>query len=305
VTRQAVTRQAVTRDVDQRESGMILINVLLFVAIASGLVLLMINREELALDRALRSTDAARALAVARGGETSAVVALRRDLVTSPDLDYPGEAWGALQERGAKIDGGSFDLSLADAQARFNINNLLEHDASDLMVFRKIALFAGLSEEQALAAAQLVRQYGPVSDLRPLRLTGIDPQVADRLEALVTALPGKRDINLNSASPELLALLFSDPEMVQRLIALRAQRGYLTRADFDDKSLYLQPGTGFRSDMFWVHSGVTIDGTRQEEAALIVRGRDKQGNPHAAAVERWRNTAIPPEVPGFAPLAKR
>ena len=66
------------------EAGMILVNVLMFVAIASGLVLLLINREELALDRALRTREAARALAVVRGGELSAVVALRRDMVVAP-----------------------------------------------------------------------------------------------------------------------------------------------------------------------------------------------------------------------------
>ena len=63
------------------EEGMILVNVLMFVAIAAGLVLLMINREELALDRGLRTREAARALAIVRGGELSAVVALRRDAI--------------------------------------------------------------------------------------------------------------------------------------------------------------------------------------------------------------------------------
>ncbi|MBW4330320.1 general secretion pathway protein GspK [Stakelama sp. CBK3Z-3] len=278
---------------------MILVNVLLFVAIASGLVLLMINREELALDHALRSSEAARALAVARGGEMSAVVALRRDLIDAPGIDYAGEPWGALQERDARIDGGTFDLSIADAQGRFNINNVREHDASDLVLFRRIALAAGLNETQALAAAQLVREYGPVSDLRPIRLTGIDPAVADRLETMVTALPGKHDINLNTATPELMALLFHDPATVDRLLSIRRQRGYLTKEDFSDAGLPPQPGTGFTSDVFWVHSGVTLGGTRQEEAALIVRDTDAKGVPHAAAVERWRNAAIPPEVPDF------
>jgi general secretion pathway protein K len=44
----------------QEEQGMILVNVLMFVAIASGLVLLMISREELALDRSLRGRNRAR-----------------------------------------------------------------------------------------------------------------------------------------------------------------------------------------------------------------------------------------------------
>ena len=69
---------------DDGETGMILVNVLMFVAIASGLVLLMINREELALSRGLRTSEASRALAVVRGGEVSAIVALRRDGESKP-----------------------------------------------------------------------------------------------------------------------------------------------------------------------------------------------------------------------------
>ena len=100
------------------EEGMILVNVLMFVAIAAGLVLLMINREELALDRGLRTREAARALAIVRGGELSAVVALRRDAEQSPEVDHVGEPWAKLSESGAPIEGGSFDLAIADAEGR-------------------------------------------------------------------------------------------------------------------------------------------------------------------------------------------
>ncbi|NWO96470.1 general secretion pathway protein GspK, partial [Escherichia coli] len=80
--------------------------------------------EELALDRALRTREAARALAVVRGGELSAVVALRRDMVVAPNEDDVTEPWARLSERGAPIEGGSFDLAIADAEGRFNLNAL-------------------------------------------------------------------------------------------------------------------------------------------------------------------------------------
>ena len=69
------------------DAGMILVNVLMFVAIASGLVLLMITREEIALDRGLRVREASRAMAAVRGGELSALVALRRDAETATGGD--------------------------------------------------------------------------------------------------------------------------------------------------------------------------------------------------------------------------
>ena len=74
-----------TARVPEREQCMILVNVLMFVAIASGLVLLMINREEVALDRSIRSREAARALAIVRGGEgATKVVAVRVTGAASP-----------------------------------------------------------------------------------------------------------------------------------------------------------------------------------------------------------------------------
>ena len=102
-----------SRPVAEREQGMILVNVLMFVAIASGLVLLMINREEVALDRSIRSREAARALAIVRGGELSALSALQRDARVAPEADYPGEPWGAIGENGIAIEGGRFDLAIA------------------------------------------------------------------------------------------------------------------------------------------------------------------------------------------------
>ena len=113
-----------TRPVPEGERGMILVNVLMFVAIASGLVLLMINREEVALDRSIRSREAARALAVVRGGELSALSALQRDAQVAPEADYPGEPWGAISENGIAIEGGRFDLTIADAEGRFNVNSV-------------------------------------------------------------------------------------------------------------------------------------------------------------------------------------
>ncbi|MBR0551033.1 general secretion pathway protein GspK [Stakelama marina] len=283
------------------ERGMILVNVLLFVAIASGMVMLMINREELALDRALRTREAARALSVVRGGETSAIVALRRDARQAGDVDHRGEAWAALSENGAPIEGGTFDLVIADAQGRFNINNVMSPRTADKVMFRNIARAAGLTDDQILAAAALVKQYGPVTDLQPLRMAGIDPAVADKLERLVTALPGHSEINLNAATPEMLGVLFHDPIVVDRMVSLRTNRGFLTKKDIADLDQAVPPGTGFRSSTFWVRVRATIGETTQQEASLIQRAKTPDGDIRVAAVERWRNASVPPEAPLFAP----
>ncbi|NIJ20756.1 general secretion pathway protein K [Sphingomonas naasensis] len=286
------------------EEGMILVNVLMFVAIAAGLVLLMINREEIALDRGLRTREAARALAVVRGGELSALVALRRDGEQAPEVDHVGEPWAKLSENGAPIEGGSFDLAIADAEGRFNINSVRKGEVAATILFQAIGNEVGLTSEQVVAAIEYVRLRGPVTDLRPLRLAGIEPRVADRLERLVTALPGATTLNLNAASEEMLAVLFRDAVIAERLVAVRTRQGYLTAKDLADQSVSLPWGASFRSNTFWVRTRATIGGTSQQAATLIQRRRLPDGSVDAVPVERWRNAAVPPGAPGL-PESKR
>jgi general secretion pathway protein K len=287
------------------ESGMILVNVLMFVAIASGLVLLMIDREETALDRGLRMREAARAQAVVRGGELSALVALRRDAETAPEVDHVREPWARLAENGAPIEGGTFDLAIADAEGRFNINSVRSGEAGALVLLQEIANDIGMPPEQVVAAIEYVRLQGPVTDLRPLRLAGIEPKVADRLEQLVTALPGTTTINLNAANPDLLRILFKDPLVAARLAAVRARQGYLTLKDLTDQDVTLPWGTSFRSTHFWVRTRATIGTTSQQEATLIQRQRLPDGRMEVVAVERWRNAAVPPGAPMLGTSAAR
>ncbi|RYY40282.1 MAG: Type II secretory pathway component PulK-like protein [Sphingomonadales bacterium] len=278
---------------------MILVNVLMFVAIASGLVLLMVSREELALDRGLRIREAARALAVVRGGELSALAALRRDAETAPDTDHGGEPWARLSEQAAPIDGGSFTLAISDAEGRFNVNSLRAGEAASVILFQTIANHVGLPQEQAIAAAEYVRSEGPLTDLRPLRLAGVNPKVADRLERLVTALPGKTALNLNAADPEMLQILFRDPLVAARLAEVRGRQGYLSLKDLSDQQVTMPWGTSFRSNTYWVRTRATIGGTSQQGATLIQRRLDAAGKMEVVPVERWRGAAVPPGAPAL------
>lgn len=287
------------KPVRETEAGMILVNVLMFVAIAAGLVLLLINREELALDRALRTREAARALAVVRGGELSAIVALRRDMITAPNEDNLTEPWAKLSENGAPIQGGTFDLAIADAEGRFNLNALRAGDASAVVLFQTIAKDVGLSPEEVTKAVTYIRLYGPLTDVRPIRLAGFEPEATAKLERLVTALPGSASINLNAAAPEMLRVLFRDPLAAQHLAEIRARNGKLTLKDLSDQNLSLPWGTSFRSGTFWVRTRVTIGSTSQQAAVLIQRVLRPDGKIAVGVVERWRGASIPPEAPAF------
>lgn len=290
------------REVPEGERGIILVNVLMFVAIAAGLVLLMIAREEDALDRATRIRSAARALAVVRGGELSAISALRRDQAEAPDADYPGEAWGSIGQSDVAIDGGRFALAVADAQGRFNINNLRDNRSDTVDLWQRIGTAAGLSPDQIIAATAFVRGQGPVADLRPLEQAGVDAAVAEQLRTMVTALPGATRINLNVATEPLLAVLVDDPGKAAELVALRQRNGRLTRADLAEAEVFVPGTVGFTSDTFWVRTRASIGETAQQGAALIRRRPAVEDQPsETVTVARWRNAAIPADAPALPP----
>lgn len=284
----------------RREEGTILLNVLLFVAIAAGIVALMIAGRDVAFDRTQRLRDAARAQAAAHGGELSAITALRRDMVAGPAVDTRAEPWAALSERGAKIDGGTFDLAIVDAQGRFNINTLARGDLTAIGTFLRIVAALGLPQEMAPPIVAYLRTTGPVSDLGPLAQAGVPPAILARVSALVTALPGDRTtINVNAVGEELLGILIADPLAARRLVEQRRRAGFLTPQDFALQSVPFPPGLGFTSELFLVRTRVTIGDTAQDLTSLLLRRR-LQNNVRVDAVARWRGpSAIAAQTPGL------
>ena len=280
------------------EQGMIMVNVLLFVAITAAVVALMLSAQDVAAERSIMLADAARAQAIARGGELSAVVALRRDAIAAPDSDYAGEPWGKVAQKDGPIVGGRFDLAIADAQSRFNVNALAGDDPTAIETLAKIAAALRLPPDAALRAAALIRTVGPIADLAPLRFAGLDQATMARLAGLVTALPGRTPVNLNSASEPLIAIMSGSAASARLLVATRAQRGFLTAEDFGAMQLPVPPGAGFTSDLYWVRTRVTIGGTSQQLTSLIARRRDQQ-RLTVAPIARWRGAAAPEQAPAL------
>lgn len=278
---------------------MILVNVLLFVAIASGILLLMISAEDSGLERGLKMREAARAQAVARGGEISAVVALRRDAAVAPDTDHRGEPWAALSERGAPIEGGTFDLAIADAQGRFNINALMQPDPVAMGTLLRIASAVGMTEDQVKKAAAAIRTAGPLNDIRPLGALGLAPAQVARLSGMLTALPYDSKININAAGEDLLGVLIGDAMAARRIVALRDRQGYLTAADLASLNVSMPQGAGLTSNLFWVRTRVRIGDTSQQITSLIARKDDKQGGKTAVVVGRWMGASAPLQAPSL------
>ena len=108
------------------EDGIILVNVLLFVAIAAAIVAVLLVGGDAGLDRATRLRDAARAVAIAEGGELSAITAPRRDRLEAPASDDAGEAWARVTQRDIATGGGQRRL-VALAEEAFRLILAIGH----------------------------------------------------------------------------------------------------------------------------------------------------------------------------------
>ena len=132
-----------TRD---RDSGVVLINVLVILGLAATIVFVMLTLADVSIARSQRFSDAGHGLALIRGGEQSAIAALRRDMIAAPDTDNAAEPWNDVAQQTIEIPGGTFELRIADAQGLFNLNTL---------------------DGGGLQAEEILRALGEAADLPP------------------------------------------------------------------------------------------------------------------------------------------
>ena len=278
------------RAVPQRERGMILVNVLIIVMLATAVLAIMLAGEEDDVERTVMLRQAAQGLATARGAELSAIAALRRDGAAGTTSDSLDEEWARIGDSNARIDGGTFSFAVADAQALYNINNLTRGDANIRSNFTAIAAEAGIASGVADRIAEGIGLVGPIGDLADTRLAGVNDQQLRRLATLVTVLPEPTDVNLNTAPEDLIAVLFRNRATAAKLVSLRNGRGGLDAGQMLSNGLGTPLGTGFTSNYFWSRGRVVMGTTSQQLTSLLHRG-SVDGTPVVVAVRRWRGAA--------------
>lgn len=262
-----------SRHRDNRK-GMILLNVLIVVAISAAAVTVMIVAQDIEVQRSTRLRDAAQAQAFSRAGELSAIVALRRDALTTPAVDTLSEPWAQIGQRAIDIPGGSFALTISDDQARFNVNAVARGDVIPANALLIIGDRAGVSRANINLIILTVSALGPLRDDGPLRTAGVDPADLDRLAPYVTFLPEGSAVNLNTAEPGLMEILLQDPAAVRRIVQRRAQMPVTT----EEATALGPPGlVGARSDHFRVETVVSVGDVRRRTSARIDRVQTTEG----------------------------
>ncbi len=239
-----------------RNRGVALITAMLIAALA-GLVaanLAWDNALDVRRTMVLLNTD--QAVQVALGAESWVIGILHEDREDS-ETDHLGEIW-AVQLPGLPIEGGDVIGTVQDLQGRFNINNLIDENGEvetrSLEHFRRLLevldidpRFAGLAAdwidlnsdasfpdgaEDPIYTSILPPYRSPNRSLTSASelaaLEGMDRQIFNTLRPHITALPGRTEINVNTATGAVLQSLGQNISAsdVEGLIADRESDGF-------------------------------------------------------------------------------
>lgn len=249
------------------QRGAALITALFIVALALILVTALVWDTHLAVRRAGNIKFFNQAYAYALGAEDWAAQILRRDQQASgtPPTDTLAEAW-ATPIAGLPIEGGQLGGQIEDLQGRFNLNNLVDANSSQVnpeavKQFRHLLDALGITvplektvvdwldpDQQTTFPGgaedgdylRLTPAYrtgtGMMASVSELRLVaGVTPEIYAALAPYVATLPiSNAEINVNTAPLPVLQSLISgqDPALLEELIALRQEKPFTTPQEF-------------------------------------------------------------------------
>lgn len=222
------------------------------------------------------------------------------------NVDYLGEPW-ALRLPPIPVEGGSLAGHIEDQQGKFNLNNLLKNgkvNLTQLAHFRRLLSILALPPALAGALADWIDadsepqpQDGaedayylllqppylaanrPLIDVAELALVrGFDDNVRAQLRPFVTALPRFTAVNVNTASPEVLAAVVEGLGLdgARAVVAQRERTTYFR--NFSDFFSQLPPGLivpteniSVSSDYFIATTQINIGGAQARGSALLSR----------------------------------
>jgi general secretion pathway protein K len=244
------------------------------------------------------------ARAVLQAGADWARAVLADDRRVS-NVDHLGEPW-ALRLPPMPVENGELVGQIEDQQGTFNVNNLVSDgkvNAVQLVHFRRLLAILGLpdalaytlvdwidtdSQPQPQGGAEdsyyLARDPPYLTANRPLidvaelaLVSGFDATVLARLRPYVSALPGLTAVNVNTASPEVLAAVVDGLDLgaAQALVAQRDRAYYRDSGDFTKRlprgAAAAAEDIGVSSDYFVATLRVTIGGAQARGKALLAR----------------------------------
>lgn len=247
------------------QGGVALITAMLIVAIIAALATSLALGQQVWLRQTQNLADLAKAEEVRQGALEYAAAVLERDARSAQTgkTDNLQEAW-AQPIPPLPVDGGLVAVSISDAQARFNLNNLVQQGQGvpeEMQTYRNLLGQLDLSIElvntlvdwldadsESLPGGAEDLDYlnhdppyrtanRALSTIDELRLVkGYTPEVVEKLGPFVTALPATASrvrVNVNTAPAEIIAALTgADQAQVAQLLKVRDDTPFETTAQF-------------------------------------------------------------------------
>ena len=322
----------------RRESGVVLVIVLVFALLLTSTVATFVRRAM--VDRMISHNReaAARAEALARGGVRFATVLILEDKLESQNgqaLDTTADLWSQIANTEIPIDDSStLRIRIQDAGELLNLNAVFQLDENGIAnekaepmleaILNKVIDEMPIPEAEKLwdvpeLAANLidyvdrdeVRLRGgaeddvyqrrdppqraanrPLMSLDELRLVeGFDDRLVEALRPYLTVYPygGLTGINLNTAPPHVLSLLFFDDgvelrlapeETVREILRVRSEEGRICPDGQADEGCTpirqivtnaIYPPPTFQSDVFVAQVEADVSGVRRTVEAVLDR----------------------------------
>jgi general secretion pathway protein K len=239
-----------------RNRGVAMITAMLITALATMVAANLAWDNALDIRRTMVLLHNEQAVQVALGAESWVIGILQQDRQDS-ETDHLGEIW-ALDIPGFPIEGGDVTGVIEDLQGRFNVNNLIDQNGQveqeSLERFRRLLEALGLDTRFAGIAADWIDSDAEASFpdgaedaiytgiLPPYRsanqslssaselaaLEGMDRQSFLILRPHITALPGRTNVNVNTATAAVLQSLDENMSVadVEGLITERESAGF-------------------------------------------------------------------------------
>ncbi len=283
---------------------------MLVVAIVATVATYLGFRQQLWLRQVQNATDRATVESVRQGALAYAIVILEEDLRRDPNVDSLLEKWA--KPLVLPFEGGTVAIAVSDAQARFNLNNVLRGNAPsgpDLDVLRRLLIsvkqdpnlvdglfkwidnnpqrYGGDSKDIEYLSLPVPYRAGnqalqSVDELRLIR--GFTKETVDALRPLLIALPAPTEINVNTASQALLAAMFpaGGDAAARTVMQVREAKGFTNIGEFDN--VVLQAGAtlpkelsrAVKSSYFLVDVDVRVGSIWSRTEAVIHRKGNKQ-----------------------------
>lgn len=288
----------------KRQRGLALITAVLIVAIAVMIASFVAFGQQLWLRRMQNVSDRTATDILDRGALHWASAVLIDDARKSGNIDHLGEQW-AMPLPALPVEGGAIRVAIEDAQGRFNLNNVWRNGApstADVAVLRRLLTLLRLdpvlteplldwidpddnARPQGAEDVDYLNGQPPyraanqpltsVDELRLIR--GYTAKTVEVLRPYVTVLPVPTDININTASPLVLAALIPGLDLDQAGQIARARQDN----PFQNVAAFArllptgisapQSGIGVKSGYFLVMLETAIGRHERRAEALLAR----------------------------------